>query len=226
MLTSNALDEESFPIRIDLDSSACLLVTSLRQPTAEISMTLCSRIEIRKSHAIVVVALNDMIIEDVYTKNPTEKYLVKPLLSKYKKSKAKSGSSDYSSNSGNASNTAIKPWTTSAFLNLNQYVEPSANKNRISINQVTSVDNQFYMKFDSFQSSVGSTTSSLSFVMLPLFITFNHECFQKIFEIFMYAPSVIQTSASDSHRSSRSHLLSTMASYAKEIAASNKGSDK
>lgn len=72
-----ASKESEFPIRVTLNCSAQLAITSAFQPIALAKMTLSQVIDIKSGENIMQFTLNDVTILDQCTINPLEKYLLK-----------------------------------------------------------------------------------------------------------------------------------------------------
>lgn len=149
---------DEFPVRLSLEASTEVFITSSKQPIIDITMGMRADVEVKPQRVFVAFALGNMKVEDKYTMNPTEKYLMKPQIS---------------SNSKNPQ--------------------------------------QFQVMFESLPSTF---TSSLTFVAIPMDITFNSECFQKLLEIFLYQPPVIQTATA---KPTKSQILAALSNYAKEV---------
>ena len=75
--TTSSGDDE-FPCRVVLNTSSKLRITSMKQPVAELKMSLTSTTEVRQHKLSLIFGLDNVTIEDTCTLNPVEKYLIRP----------------------------------------------------------------------------------------------------------------------------------------------------
>jgi hypothetical protein len=160
--------KDEFPIHLKLETSANIHLLSSKQPIVDVMVSMRADVDVKAHRIALIFSLGNMIVEDVYTDSPVEKYLFRP--------------------------------------------------RDLSSKDIPSGD-QFKIVFESWPVA---KRSSLTAGMIPMDITFNSECFQKILEIFIYQPPVIRSVRVGP---TKSQILAAVSNYAKEITTGRAGTE-